>query len=87
MGLKRKTIDLFITAIKSTPRLSEVTYKFSNLYIDNYRGFSYDPTQNGEQAIVLRALAAIFLDVLHLRESYSRHLNIPTTTLRAAPIT
>ena len=56
MSFKRKAVNFFILALKFTPWLSSAVYRFSDLYIDAYRNFSYDPVKNGEHEVVLRAL-------------------------------
>lgn len=68
MGLKIKVVNFIILALKFTPWLSSALYKFSNIYIDTYRDFSYDSTKNGEHEIIIRALKTynkkiVFFDV------------------------
>lgn len=52
MQLKQKIIDGFVEALAETPYLNRKLYTFSNLYIDRFRNYSYDFSENGEQRVI-----------------------------------
>lgn len=59
MSFKQKAARALCRTVRGVPGLNAACFALSNMYIDEYRFFSYDPEENGEHDIV-RALAGAF---------------------------
>lgn len=49
---KLQVVQTLLAGLKKIPVANDVIYKISNLYIDEYRNYSYNPSKNGEEAII-----------------------------------